>query len=68
MLKFALFIGLFCSLTGMLLQAADYVPRETVGMDPHDAADFSSIPIDYEHTGSDAEYVHGKHCIDGRSF
>lgn len=57
MFKFALFIGLFCSLTGMLLEAASYVPRGTAVVDTQ-----------FQTSGVDAEYVHGTHCIDGRSF
>jgi len=26
------------------------------------------IPVDYEHTGADASYHHGDHCIDLRTF
>jgi hypothetical protein len=26
------------------------------------------IPVDVEHIGSEAEYTHGGHCIDSRSF
>ena len=25
-------------------------------------------PVDTEHNGGDAGYVHGAHCIDGRAF
>lgn len=28
----------------------------------------SEPPVDVEHMGSEAEYTHGDHCIDSRSF
>lgn len=28
----------------------------------------SETPVDYTHVGSEPEYKHGAHCIDGRSF
>ena len=30
--------------------------------------DTTEIPVDYEHVGSEPEYQHGAHCIDGRTF
>jgi hypothetical protein len=59
MFKFALFVGLVCSLSAMLLQAADYVPRGTADIE---------VSTQFETTGVDAEYVHGRHCVDGRAF
>lgn len=69
----ALFV---CALTLALVLAScvgvdGYKPREYVRGKPPPPAqriERADIPVDFEHTGRDAEYMHGAHCIDGRTF
>lgn len=60
-MKLVLFVAMMGALTGMLLDTAGALERVP-------AIEGKSIPVDYEHVGNDLEYVHGSHCIDGRTF
>jgi hypothetical protein len=60
-MKSVFFVGLMVCLTSMLIDTARAVERMP-------SVHREDVPVDFEHVGSDPEYVHGAHCIDGRTF
>lgn len=56
-LAFVASVGVACSRQGDWIIARLKVERAN-----------QSAPIDFENVGADVAYIHGKHCIDGRTF